>query len=146
MVDASIRKPQVSAEVEKGEKTWTERWLRNEERGKNNDLSCREGGREGVLLWLWQVSQQTFWTLLDSASAVSSGGGEVHTAGTYGGFCRGILEAVMNAGGMLQECRIGPFRGGPLNEGRCGPRGNHRIIIPTTAYLFLSTRMLTHTH
>lgn len=41
----------------------------------------------------------------------------------------GVLERVMNAGGMRQECQMEVFRGGLLNEGRCGPRGNHRIII-----------------
>lgn len=48
----------------------------------------------------------------------------------------------MNAGGMLQECWTGLFRGGLLNEGRCGLRGNHRIIIPPLLTFFLPT----HTH
>lgn len=40
MVDASIREPQIPAEVEKREKIWTERWFRNEQRGMNNDPSA----------------------------------------------------------------------------------------------------------
>ena len=48
----------------------------------------------------------------------------------------------MNAGGMLQECQMGLFRGGRLNEGRCGLRGNHKIIIPPLLTFFFPT----HTH
>lgn len=48
----------------------------------------------------------------------------------------------MNAGGMLQECQMGLFRGGLLNEGRCGPGGNHRIIIPPLLTFFFPR----HTH
>lgn len=58
----------------------------------------------------------------------------------------GVLERVMNAGGMLQECRMGLFRGGLLNEGRCGPGGNHRIIIPPLLTFFCPARTHTHTH
>lgn len=116
----------------------------------NNDPGA--AGREGaIVLWLWQVSQQTFWTFLDLASEVlsgSEGGGEVHAAGTCGGFEEGVLERVMNAGGMLLECRMGLFRGGLLNEGRCGLEGNHRIIIPPLLTFFCPTHTHTdpHTH
>lgn len=48
----------------------------------------------------------------------------------------------MNAGGMLQECRTGLFRGGLLDESRCSLRGNHRIIIPPLLTFF----PLQHTH
>ena len=47
----------------------------------------------------------------------------------------------MNAGGMLQECQMGAFL-----EGRCGPGGNHRIIIPLLLTFFLPTHTHTHTH
>lgn len=36
----------------------------------------------------------------------------------------------MNAVGMFQECWMGLFKGSLLSKGRCGPEGNHRIIIP----------------
>lgn len=62
----------------------------------------------GIVLWLWQVSQQTFWTLLDPASEVFSKGGEIHCRGAWG-FCKGVLERVLNAGEMLQECQTGLF-------------------------------------
>lgn len=49
---------------------------------------------------------------------------------------------LINAVGMLQECQTGGFfRGGLFNEGRCGPTGNQRIIIP----LLLTFPSPTHT-
>lgn len=56
-----------------------------------------QGGREGgIVLWLWKVSQQTFWTFLDLASEILSqgegGGGGVRGCtqqGRIGGFEEG---------------------------------------------------------
>lgn len=95
--------------------------------------------------------------------------GERDAAGDVGcvvGGGGGAEKGLMNAGGMLQECRIGREKGGgdlffilfylffsrgsPLNQRRCGPMGNQRIIIP----LLLTfpplqnthSRLPTHTH
>lgn len=70
-----------------------------------------------------------------------------------GGGGGGAEKGLMNAGGMLQECRTGREKGGggllfffsrgsPLNQRRCGPMGNQRIIIP----LLLTFPPLQNTH
>lgn len=108
-------------------------------------LAGREGG---IVLWLWQISQQTFWTFLEQASgnSVEVEGERYTQQGRVGGLWEEVLEWVMNASGMLQECRIGLFRGGLLSGGRCGLRGNHGIIIPSLLTFFFQHTCIKHFH
>lgn len=107
MVDASIRELQIPAEAKK----------RDEVKvgiGMNNDHGAM-GRAGGIMLWHWQVSQQTFWTFLDSASEilvetswerykqrVNTQCVCVKGGGMWGGE---VLYRVMNAPGILLECQ-----------------------------------------
>lgn len=135
MVDASIRELQIPAEAKK----------RDEVKvgiGMNNDHGAM-GRAGGIMLWHWQVSQQTFWTFLDSASEIlvetsweryKQRGRVCVCKGRWDVGGRGLVqsdECPWNSPGMSDF-----LGGGLLNEGRCGPRGNHRIIIPPMLNLF----------
>lgn len=103
MVDASIRELQIPAEAKK----------RDEVKvgiGMNNDHRAT-GRAGGIMLWHWQVSRQTFWTFLDSASEVlvetsweryKQRGRVCLKRGGLGG--EGLYR-VMDAPGILQECQ-----------------------------------------
>lgn len=60
----------------------------------NNDPGA--AGREGgIALWLWQISQQTFWTFLDPASGnfVEVEGERYTQQGCVGALGRGLGAA-----------------------------------------------------
>lgn len=130
MVDASIRGRQIPAEEKKREEAWAkvEEWAMT---------PVLWGGIE-----LWLVSRQSFWTFLDQTLKAL-----VRAAGAVWGFRRGVMDRVMKIG-IFQECWMGLFRGGLFNGGRCSPRGNHKIIIPSLLTYVPPTHTLKpiHTH
>lgn len=102
------------------------------------------------MLRLWQVSQQTFWTFLDLASEIWKK--RERGASSRGVFSRRGLragdECWRNAPGMSDGAFL---EAASSTRADVAPGGNHRIIIPTTAYLFLSNtntekNIPTHTH
>lgn len=84
----------------------------------------------------WIQLQGTLWKWRERGT---------HSRGVWG-LCEEVLERLMNASGMLQECRMRLFRGGLLSGGRCGLGGNHRIIIPSLLTFFSERTCIRHFH
>lgn len=111
----------------------SERRMRNEQWLR----CCREGSRDRAL------ALGSLTAVFLDVPGSSFREREVRTAGdTRGGLWGEVLEGMMNVHGIFQECQMELFRGGLLNEGRCGPP---REITGSSFFCCLPFSLL-HTH